>query len=76
YGMSAQTKAFFDRSFSYYSNAYPDAEQVHQRMSGKRIGLTVASEETYPDEFAMRVAAEFLNLMHDPHCPAGVSFFR
>ncbi|MHA0855083.1 flavodoxin family protein, partial [Serratia nematodiphila] len=48
YGMSAQTKAFFDRSFSFYSNAYPQAEQVHQRMSGKRIGLAVASEETYP----------------------------
>ncbi|MGP2689260.1 flavodoxin family protein, partial [Serratia nevei] len=41
YGMSAQTKAFFDRSFSFYSNAYPQAADVHQRMSGKRIGLAV-----------------------------------
>ncbi|MEL5502027.1 NAD(P)H-dependent oxidoreductase [Serratia ureilytica] len=48
YGMSAQTKAFFDRSFSFYSNAYPQAADVHQRMSGKRIGLAVASEEAYP----------------------------
>lgn len=74
YGMSAQTKAFFDRSFSYYSSAYPDAEQVHQRMSGKRIGLAVASEETYPgaamgivhqiQEFSRYSHSEFVGLVH------------
>lgn len=74
YGMSAQTKAFFDRSFSYYSSAYPDAEQVHQRMSGKRIALAVASEETYPgaamgivhqiQEFSRYSHSEFVGLVH------------
>ncbi|HEJ8089332.1 TPA: flavodoxin family protein [Serratia liquefaciens] len=74
YGMSAQTKAFFDRSFSYYSSTYPDAEQVHQRMSGKRIGLAVASEETYPgaamgivhqiQEFSRYSHSEFVGLVH------------
>lgn len=74
YGMSAQTKAFFDRSFSYYSSAYPDAAQVHQRMSGKRIGLAVASEETYPgaamgivhqiQEFSRYSHSEFVGLVH------------
>ncbi|AKQ55471.1 Putative NAD(P)H-dependent FMN-containing oxidoreductase ywqN [Bordetella hinzii] len=48
YGMSAQMKAFFDRSFSYYSAAYPRSRQVQQAMSGKRLGLAVASEESYP----------------------------
>lgn len=48
YGLSAQTKAFFDRSFCYYAASYPGSEGVHRRMSGKRIGLVLASEETYP----------------------------
>ena len=74
YGMSAQTKAFFDRSFSFYSNAYPHAEQVHQRMSGKRIGLAVASEETYPgaalgivhqiQEFSRYTHSAFVGMVH------------
>ena len=72
--MSAQTKAFFDRSFSFYSNAYPQAEQVHQRMSGKRIGLAVASEETYPgaalgivhqiQEFSRYTHSAFVGVVH------------
>lgn len=74
YGMSAQTKAFFDRSFSFYSDAYPQAEQVHRRMRGKRIGLAVASEETYPgaalgivhqiQEFSRYTHSEFVGLVH------------
>ncbi|MEE4407266.1 MULTISPECIES: flavodoxin family protein [unclassified Serratia (in: enterobacteria)] len=74
YGMSAQTKAFFDRSFSYYADAYPEAKQVHQRMSGKRIGLAVASEETYPgaamgiahqiQEFSRYSHSEFVGVVH------------
>lgn len=73
YGMSAQTKAFFDRSFSFYASTYPDAEQVHQRMSGKRIGLAVASEETYPggamgivhqiQEFSRYTHSEFVGVV-------------
>ena len=48
YGLSAQTKAFFDRTFCYYAASYPDSEQVIQSMSGKRVGLALSSEETYP----------------------------
>jgi multimeric flavodoxin WrbA len=48
YGISAQTKAFFDRTFCYYAASYPQSEQVIQAMLHKRIGLVLASEETYP----------------------------
>jgi multimeric flavodoxin WrbA len=48
YGVSAQTKAFFDRTFCYYAASYPESAAVIERMSRKRIGLVLASEETYP----------------------------
>lgn len=48
YGVSAQTKAFFDRSFCYYAASHPASEEVLRRMAGKRVGLVLASEETYP----------------------------
>ena len=48
YGMSAQTAAFFDRSFSHYAGSGNGPEDVKTRMQGKRLGLAVASEETYP----------------------------
>ncbi len=48
YGLSAQTKAFFDRTFCYYAASHPDSARVIERMSRKRIGLVLASEETYP----------------------------
>jgi len=48
YGMSAQSKAFFDRSFCYYAASYPASQEVVERMQGKRLGLVLASEETYP----------------------------
>jgi multimeric flavodoxin WrbA len=48
YGMSAQTKAFFDRSFCYYAASYPASQAVVEQMQGKRLGLVLASEETYP----------------------------
>lgn len=48
YGLSAQIKAFFDRTFCYYAASYPDCDWVLNRMSLKRIGLVLASEETYP----------------------------
>ncbi|MDF1658475.1 MAG: flavodoxin family protein [Verrucomicrobiales bacterium] len=48
YGLSAQAKAFFDRTFCYYAASYPDSEQVVESMTRKRIGLVMASEETYP----------------------------
>ena len=47
-GLSAQTKAFFDRTFCYYAASYPDSARVIEGMSRKRIGLVLASEETYP----------------------------
>ena len=48
YGMSAQTKAFFDRSFCYYAASYPDSGNVAKAMAHKRLGLVLSSEETYP----------------------------
>ncbi len=48
YGLSAQTKAFFDRTFCYYAASYPHSARVIEGMSRKRIGIVLASEETYP----------------------------
>jgi len=48
YGSSAQLKAFFDRTFCYYAASYPESARVMEQMSRKRIGLVLASEETYP----------------------------
>ena len=74
YGMSAQTKAFFDRSFTYYAASYPQTESVRQRMTGKRLGLLVASEESYPgaalgivpqvQEFARYNHSAFVGFVH------------
>ncbi|WP_119459871.1 flavodoxin family protein [Rhodospirillaceae bacterium SYSU D60014] len=51
YGMAAQLKAFFDRMFCYVAASYPQSEEVKRRMQGKRIGLLLSSEETYPTLF-------------------------
>ncbi|MGE6917771.1 flavodoxin family protein [Achromobacter kerstersii] len=74
YGMSAQTKAFFDRSFSHYAGAGPEPERVKARMTGKRLGLAVASEETYPgaalgivhqlQEFSRYTHSDFVGYVH------------
>lgn len=48
YGLSAQTKAFLDRSFCYYAASHPHSAEVGRGMTGKRIGLVLASEESYP----------------------------
>ena len=48
YGLSAQTKAFLDRSFCYYAAAYPRSADVQAAMQRKRLGLVLSSEETYP----------------------------
>lgn len=48
YGVSAQLKAFFDRSFCYYAASYPRSAEVITGMKGKRIGLVLSSEETFP----------------------------
>jgi multimeric flavodoxin WrbA len=48
YGLSAQMKAFLDRTFCYYAASYPRSADVIAGMSKKRVGLVLASEETYP----------------------------
>jgi multimeric flavodoxin WrbA len=73
YGSSAQTKAFFDRTFCYYAASYPDSAQVIDGMSRKRIGLVLASEETYPgaslgivhqiQEFSCYTHSEFVGVV-------------
>jgi multimeric flavodoxin WrbA len=73
YGLSAQTKAFFDRTFCYYAGSYPDSARVIEGMSRKRIGLVLASEETYPgaslgivhqiQEFSCYTHSEFVGVV-------------
>ncbi|WP_394838027.1 flavodoxin family protein [Pendulispora rubella] len=48
YGLSAQTKAFFDRTFCHYAASSPRSAEVLEKMGRKRLGLVLASEETYP----------------------------
>ncbi|MGH6736467.1 MAG: flavodoxin family protein [Methyloceanibacter sp.] len=48
YGMSAQLKAFLDRMFCYVAASYPRSPDVVRGLMGKRIGLVVSSEETFP----------------------------
>ncbi|MEM9523892.1 MAG: flavodoxin family protein [Pseudomonadota bacterium] len=48
YGMSAQLKAFFDRMFCYVAASHPASMTVVSKMQGKRIGLVLSSEETFP----------------------------
>lgn len=47
YGLSAQTKTFFDRMFCYYAASHPDSATVMPRLARKRLGLVLASEESY-----------------------------
>lgn len=73
YGVSAQTKAFLDRMFCYYAASYPESARVIASMSGKRIGLALASEETYPgaslgivhqfQEYARYTHSEFVGVV-------------
>jgi multimeric flavodoxin WrbA len=48
YGMSGQLKAFFDRMFCYTATSFAGSRLVKDRMKGKRIGLLISSEETFP----------------------------
>ena len=73
YGLSAQVKAFFDRTFCYYAASYPGSVGVIERMSRKRIALVLASEETYPgaslgiihqlQEYARYTHSEFVGVV-------------
>jgi multimeric flavodoxin WrbA len=73
YGLSAQTKAFLDRTFCYYAASYPRSAEVIAGMSGKKIALVLAGEETYPgaslgiahqiQEFARYCHGDFVGLV-------------
>lgn len=74
YGSSAQLKAFFDRTFCYYAASYPRSEAVIEGMMGKRIGLVLSSEETFPmvsgavicqiQEFSRYTRSTFVGIVH------------
>ena len=74
YGMSAQLKAFFDRMFCYVAASYPGSADVVSRMTGKRIGLILSSEETFPmvsagivsqmQEYARYTRSVFVGTVH------------
>ncbi|MFC5067877.1 flavodoxin family protein [Flaviflagellibacter deserti] len=48
YGMSAQLKTFFDRMFCYVAASHPRSPATVEEMAGKRVGLLLSSEETFP----------------------------
>lgn len=48
YGMAASLKNWFDRTTCYISASHPRSPEVMDAMSGKRVGLLIASEERYP----------------------------
>jgi multimeric flavodoxin WrbA len=74
YGSSAQLKAFFDRTFCYYAASYPASGEVIEKMQGKRIGLALSSEETFPmvsggiisqvQEFVRYTRCNFVGVVH------------
>jgi multimeric flavodoxin WrbA len=74
YGVSAQLKAFFDRTFCYYAASYPQSGDVIDRMQNKRIGLVLSSEETFPmvsggivsqiQEFSRYTRSTFVGVVH------------
>jgi multimeric flavodoxin WrbA len=74
YGSSAQLKAFLDRTFCYYAASYPRSQEVISGMQGKRIGLVLSSEETFPmvsgavvcqiQEFSRYTRSTFVGIVH------------
>jgi multimeric flavodoxin WrbA len=74
YGTSAQLKAFLDRTFCYYASSYPRSQEVISGMQGKRIGLVLTSEETFPmvsgavicqiQEFSRYTRSTFVGVVH------------
>ncbi len=74
YGMSAQLKAFLDRTFCYYAASYPRSSDVIEGMKGKRMGLALSSEETFPmvsgavicqmQEFVRYTRGTFVGVVH------------
>jgi multimeric flavodoxin WrbA len=70
YGLSAQTKAFLDRTFCYYAASYPRSSEVILAMSHKRVGLVLASEETYSGAVLgiVHQIQEFVRYTHSELC--------
>lgn len=74
YGMSAQLKAFFDRMFCYVAASHPRSPSVVAAMQGKRIGLLLSSEETFPtvsagivhqlQEYSRYTGSTFVGVVH------------
>lgn len=74
YGASAQLKAFFDRTFCYYAASHPRSAEVTGGMLGKRVGLVLSSEETFPQvsasivsqvqEFSRYTRSTFVGVVH------------
>lgn len=74
YGTSGQLKTFFDRTFCYYAASYPRSAEVIDGMKGKRIGLVLSSEETFPmvsgavlcqvQEFCRYTRSTFVGVVH------------
>ncbi|MEM1362956.1 MAG: flavodoxin family protein [Pseudomonadota bacterium] len=74
YGMSAQLKAFFDRMFCYVAASHPASEHVLTEIQGKRIGLVLSSEETFPtvsggivhqlQEYSRYTSSTFVGAVH------------
>lgn len=48
YGISGQLKAFLDRLFCFIAASEPEADMFVEGLTGKRIALMLASEESYP----------------------------
>jgi multimeric flavodoxin WrbA len=74
YGMSAQLKTFFDRMFCYVAASHPSSPAVVEGMRGKRIGLILSSEETFPmvsagivqqiNEYCRYTRSTFVGVVH------------
>ncbi len=73
YGMSGQMKTFLDRSFCYYAASHPNSETYAEQMCGKKFGLLISSEESYPgaplgvihsvQEFSRYTHSEFVGVV-------------
>ncbi|MEM1294747.1 MAG: flavodoxin family protein, partial [Verrucomicrobiota bacterium] len=72
-GMSGQLKTFLDRSFCYYAASHPRSEEYAKTMCGKKLGLLISSEESYPaapmgivhsiQEFSRYTNSEFVGVV-------------
>jgi multimeric flavodoxin WrbA len=73
YGIAGQLKAFLDRLFCYIAASEPEADVFVQGLTGKRLALMLASEESYPgaplgvihelQEYARYTHSEFVGVV-------------